>query len=93
MLDAILSIYIQEQFSNIKVCFLPANTTSKLQPLDLAKFHKVHYRMFMQRLKSTCASEVCIISINVLVAIRWVAMAWSLVQEETVQKFTQGWCS
>ena len=30
-------------------------------------------------------SEVCK-SINVLVAIRWVAMAWSLVQEETVRK-------
>ena len=46
--------HLQGKFSNIKVCFVPANTTSK----DLAKFHKVHYRKegtFMQRLMSVPA--------------------------------------
>lgn len=33
----------------------------------------------------SCASEVVKI-FNVLVAISWVAMAWSKVQEETIQK-------
>ena len=51
----------------------------------------MHYRNYFLRHvlakidERTCASEVCK-SINVLVAIRWVAMAWSLIQEETVRK-------
>ena len=85
--------HLQGKFSNIQVCFLPANTTSKLQPLDLGIIQnfKVHYRSYFLRHvlakidECSCASEV-VKSINVLVAIRWVAMAWSKVQEETIQK-------
>ena len=85
--------HLQGKFSNIQVCFLPANTTAKLQPLDLGIIQnfKVHYRNYFLRHvlakidECTSASEVCK-SINVLVAIRWVAMAWSLIQEETVPK-------
>ena len=85
--------HLQGKFSNIKVCFLPAKTTAKLQPLDLGIIQnfKVHYRNYFLRHvltkidECTSASEVCK-SISGLVAIRWVAMALSLVQEETVQK-------
>ncbi len=39
---------LASKFSHINVCFLPANTTSKLQPLDLGiiKNFKTHYRCF-----------------------------------------------
>ena len=70
--------------------FLPPNTTSKLQPLDLGII-KTHYRQFfLQRVvfkidAANNASEV-VSSVNVLMAIRWVALAWGEVKETTIIK-------
>ena len=46
---------LKDRFSNIRVIFLPKNTTSKLQPLDagIIKNFKVHYRRLL--LKHTLA--------------------------------------
>lgn len=80
-----------DRFSNIRVIFLPPNTTSKLQPLDLGIIQnfKVHYRtLFLRFLLSkidTCetASEISN-SVTILQAIRWIAQAWNAVKPDTI---------
>ena len=80
-----------EKYSNIKVVFLPPNTTSVIQPLDLGiiKTFKVYYRkLLLQHIidkieECSTASEI-VKSVNVLVAVRWVARAWESVSSDTI---------
>ena len=84
---------LDEKFTQINVVFLPANTTSLLQPLDLGiiqAFKLKYYRCLLTHVVSkidecSSASEVCR-SIDVLQAMRWTAMAWNDVSESTVVK-------
>ena len=84
---------LQDKFSNIEILFVPLNTTSKLQPLDLgiiANF-KAHYKhLFLQHMlaridEAKNATEVTC-SINVLIAIRLVALGWREVKATTIKK-------
>jgi hypothetical protein len=82
-----------QQRSNIKVVFLPPNTTSKLQPCDAGIIQnvKLQYRKALMRNvifmidSVTTASEVSS-SVTMLNAIRWLDQAWSLVHPTTIQK-------
>ena len=82
-------------FSNVKVVFLPVNTTSRLQPLDagIIKNFKVHYRRQLLKHVLTkvnderaggSASSVCK-SVNVLLAIKWIKLAWEEVSPDTIR--------
>lgn len=80
-------------FSNVKVQFLPANTTSHLQPLDqgIIQAFKLHYRKFLLQAiisrAEECKSANEIASfINVLDAILWVNDSWNLVCQSTISK-------
>ena len=83
---------LAKMFSNIKIFFLPAKTTSKLQPLGLGIIQnfKAHYRHLLLKYvfakRDECDTVVTEMakSVNLLIAIRWVAKAWSLVKPETI---------
>ena len=84
---------LKDKFSNIKIVFLPPNTTSKIQPLDLGVISnfKVHYRRLLLQYvlakidTANTATEVTK-SVNILTALRWVALVWREVKATTIQK-------
>lgn len=86
---------LKNKFSNIRVVFLPKNTTSKLRPF------KVHYRrLLLQHTLSKIDTTDCLTasaiakSIDILTAIRWIKQAWDQVKCTTIANcFKLLWCS
>ena len=84
---------LKDRFSNIRIIFLPANTISMLQPLDLGiiKNFKVHYRtlflhLVLSRIDACETASEITKSVSILHAIRWIAQAWKAVRPEIVKK-------
>ena len=84
---------LKDGFSNIKVAFLPKNTTSRLLPLDagIIKNVKVYYRKLLVRHTLAAindsvdnASKICK-SVSVLLAIRWIKQDCEQVSAITIK--------
>jgi hypothetical protein len=79
--------------SHVQLSFLPANTTSQLQPLDqgvIRAFKAVNRRFMLRALLATVketddAASVCR-SVTNLDAIKWTVKAWHAIQASTIQK-------
>ncbi|KAG0439476.1 Tigger transposable element-derived protein 6 [Dictyocoela muelleri] len=81
--------FILNQYDNIKILFLPPNTTSKIQPLDagiIANF-KVKYKFHLVRflLKNLIKKHSERKNIDILEAIRYVVSAWEQVKPEVIK--------
>ena len=81
--------YLKDKYSNIKIIFLPPNTTSKLQPLDLGIIQnfKVHYRhLLLSKIEESSTASDVVKSVDLLMALRWVARAWNTVSPDTISR-------
>ena len=85
--------HAEVQVSNIKLVFLPPNTTSRLQPMDagIIQAVKIAYRkkllrhLLLKMDECNSASEL-VKNINVLDAILWLKSSWESVQTSTITK-------
>lgn len=81
------------QLQNVKIVFLPPNTTSHCQPLDQGIIHsfKVAYRKYLIRRLLTFTNadhsyEEAEKSINLASALIWIVAAWKNVSSTTISK-------
>ena len=73
--------------TNIKLVFLPPNTTAKTQPMDAGVIRclKAHYRNSLAKLRLLAFEEKRDFKVDVLEAIRLLRRAWNNVSEVTIQ--------
>ena len=81
-----------DMYSNMKVVFLPKNTTSRLQPLDAdiiqsfkTKYGKKLMRYVIARINDDLTASEIAKGIDILQAITWVADSWKEVSVETIK--------
>ena len=84
---------LSERYSNIKVVFLPKNTTSRLQPLDTGiirnfkfKYRKKLLKFVISTINYNVRATPIIQEVDGLTAISWIKSAWDKVSEETIVK-------
>ena len=84
--------YMIGQFLQMKIIFLPKNTTSRLQPLDagIIQNFKVKYRKrlvkyVLARIQRDASETQMVKGVDVFVAIRWLQKAWKEVTNLTIR--------
>ena len=84
---------MDDKFSNIKIVFLPKNTTFRLQPLDAGiiqnfkvKYRKSLIKYVLSRINDNASEEEIAQDLNILMTIRWVQRAWKDVTPSTVKR-------
>ena len=82
------------KFSQIKIVFLPKNTTSRLQPLDagIIRNFKVKYRKRLvkyelSRIREDTSATQIVKGVDVIMAIRWLQEAWKEVTNLTIKNY------
>ena len=75
------------ELSNVKLYFLPPNTTSQIQPLDagIINSFKAHYKKKFLRFKLNCIDEKLDHSIDLKKAVKCIFEAWREVSCETIK--------
>ncbi|UYV63806.1 hypothetical protein LAZ67_2005727 [Cordylochernes scorpioides] len=88
ILDDCPAHQIPEGLKNIEIRFLPALTTSALQPCDMGiiKALKDQYRKRMITYLLTCMEEKKNAQVHLLFAISWLEAAWVGVSSSTIKK-------
>ena len=73
--------------TNIKLVFLPPNTTAKTEPMDAGVIRclKAHYRNSLAKLQLLAFEEKRDFKVDVLEAVRLLRRAWNSVSEVTIQ--------
>ena len=83
---------IQKSLTNIKLVFLPKNTTSRLQPLDAGiirafklKYRKLLIKYVISRVDENMRAPDIIKTVDILKVIGWVKSAWEEVTPDTIK--------
>ena len=93
LIDNAPSHIVDDSYSNIKVQFLPPNTTSQIQPLDqgVIRVTKCHYRkmiceMYLDGIENKIQAKQIMRNIDFVIACQTLVKAWNLVTVDLITK-------
>ena len=89
---------LQNHLTKIKLVFLPKNTTSRLQPLDVGiirkfklKHRKLLFRFVVSRVSDSQTASQVIEEVQILRAMLWLQTVWKSVTPEIIKNCFRKW--